>query len=83
LAATVVLAGCLKPVSLREVYLNQRLMRALAQRLGANGGQAGLNCLTIPPGSSKSLAHCFECMQAEMVVPLTVHHEPILIIPIR
>jgi hypothetical protein len=81
-AVTLVLKGCLESVALSEVHLNQRLMRALTQGLSANSSQAGLDSLTVPAGPGKPLACRFEGMKPQVVVPLPVSYNPIVLIPI-
>jgi hypothetical protein len=58
-------------------------MRALPQRLGANGSKAGLDSLTVPPDRGEPPAHRFEGMEPQVMVPLSMYYNPVVLIPIR
>ena len=77
-----VLTGCFEAVPLSEVHLNQCLVRALAQWLSPNGGQAGLDSLAVPADSAESLAHRLEGMESQMVVSFLLSYNPVVLIPI-
>ena len=66
LAVQLVLPARFGGVALGEVGLDQYPVGTLAQRFGADGGQAGVNGLAVTALTGEPFALCFKCVDAQL-----------------
>ena len=58
-------------------------MGTLAERLGSDGGQAGVDGFAVAPSGDEPVAKRLQRVQAELMKPLTFHQHPVIVIPGR
>src|SRR6516162_4016436 len=74
-------AAALGHVAFRQVRLDQRTLRALTQRFGADGHHRGLYRLSTPSQLHKPAAQGFQRMQQSLADALTLNECPVVIPP--
>jgi len=79
LAVQLILPACFGGVALGEVGLDQDPVGTLAQRLGADSGQAGVNSLAVTALTGQPFALRFECVNAQLPESFPLDQHPLVV----